>query len=153
MRQVGWVMVLAVATIQSLAGGMMLLGDVRASFEQDTGMGWAAVESAFPTVTEQFAMANQSSLVGALVVGTYSVLVCVFGLRKGLRWAWFALWLMPAYMIPGMIGLLATDNQQAFGYFGLGLVAVAVLGLLFSLPAALTADTSERHQAAQAGPS
>lgn len=145
MQRVGWMMVLGVAIIQALAGGAMLLGDVRTSFEQDTGVAWATLESAYPTVTEQFALASRSSLMGAFVVGAYSVAVCAFGLRMGLRWAWIALWLMPVSMLPGIIGLLNTDNQQMFGYFGLGLVAVTVLGLLFALPTVLSSDAAQRR--------
>jgi len=134
MRQVGWTLVFAVACIQVLAGGALLLGSTQASFEQDTGVGWSVVEAAFPTVTAQFEIVSQSSLAGAFVVGLYAVLVCAFGLRAGQRWAWSAMWLMPAFMLPGIFGLLATDNQQAYGYFGLALVAVAALGLLLSIP-------------------
>ncbi|WP_353826883.1 hypothetical protein [Agromyces sp. SYSU T0242] len=140
MRQVGWLMVLAVAAVQVLAGGAMLLGDVRATFEGDTGVRWEALEAAYPTVTAQFEIANRASLAGTLVVGLYSVLVCVFALRTAQRWSWFALWLLPVFMLPGIVGLLGTDNQQAFGYFGLGLVAVAVVGLLLSIPGVLVAD-------------
>ncbi len=144
MRQVGWTLVLAVAGIQSLAGGMMLVGNVEASFARDTGVPWAVVEAAFPTVTAQFEIASRSSLAGALVVGVYSVVVCVFGLRAGERWAWFTLWLLPAFMLPGIVGLLGTDNQQAFGYFGLGLVAVAAIGLLLSIPGVLAGGAGGR---------
>jgi len=147
MRRVGWTLVLAVASIQSLAGGAMLLGGVQATFEGDTGVSWAAVEAAFPTVTAQFEIVSQSSLAGALVVGVYSAVVCIYGLRAGQRWAWLSLWLLPAYMLPGIAGLLGTDNQQAFGYFGLALVAVAALGLLVSIPGVLAGAAPARKEA------
>ncbi|WES65863.1 hypothetical protein P0L94_07260 [Microbacter sp. GSS18] len=132
MRQVGWVLVLVVAAIQLVSGAALLLGDTAATFEQDTGVSWAVLDDVYPTVTQQWEIGQASNLSGTVAVGAFAVLVCVFGLRTGQRWAWFAMWILPLYMLPGVVGLLSTDNQQAFGYFGLALIAVTAAGLALS---------------------
>ncbi|WP_353815050.1 hypothetical protein [Agromyces sp. SYSU T00266] len=142
MRQVGWIMVLVVAAIQLLAGAAQLVGDTGATFSADTGVPWAELERAYPTVATQWEMADSSNLSGTVAVGAFAVLVCVFGLRTGQRWAWFAMWIVPLYMLPGILGLFSTDNQQAFGWFGLGLVALAVVGLALSIPAVFAKPSS-----------
>jgi hypothetical protein len=55
-------------------------------------------------------------------------------------------------MLPGIVGLLTTDNQQAFGFFGLGLVTVAVVGLLLSIPGVLLRGGSAAGPAESARP-
>ena len=126
---------LIVAGVQTQTGTMLLMRGPTADFASDTGVSWATFRGDYPTVATQFEMTSQSSVAGAAFVGVLAVMIAVFGLRRRQRWAWFALWSVPAFMVPGIIGLLAADNQRIFGYFGLGLATVAVLGLVLSIPA------------------
>lgn len=130
--RMGWILVFAVAFLQTIGGAFQLLGNRQVVFEADTGVAWSELSQAFPTVATQFAMNNQASLVGATAVGLFSMAVAYFALRAGQRWAWFAMWIMPAYMTPGIISLAGTENQAAFAVLGGVFVLLAAIGLLIS---------------------
>lgn len=132
MRHLGWVLVAVVATVQVIAGTAMLLGDRHATFASDTGVPWVILTSAYPTVANQVDTMSIATLTGTAVIGSLSLLIAVFALRTRQRWAWFALWLMPLWMLPGIVSLLAVERFAVFGYFGLTLIGVTFLGLLLS---------------------
>ena len=128
----GWPFLLGVTGLQVLVVMMLLLANAAAAFEADTGVAWATLAAAYPTVATQFAMSRQASLVGNLAVGAFALLVTFFGLRSGQRWAWFTLWILPASMLPGTVSLLRTENQAGAAVFGGVFMALAVAGLFLS---------------------
>ncbi|WES66015.1 hypothetical protein P0L94_08050 [Microbacter sp. GSS18] len=134
MRHIGWVLVAVVATLQVIVGTSMLLGDRHATFGSDTGVPWVVLTSTYPTVADQVDTMSVATLTGTVVIGSLALFIAVFALRTRQRWAWFALWLLPLWMLPGIVSLLAVERFAVFGYFGLTLVGVTSLGLLLSAP-------------------
>ena len=130
----GWILLMAVGLLQTVGGLFQLIANRQEVFEADTGVAWTALSEAFPTVATQFAMSNQASLSGATAVGLFSLAVTYFALREGQRWSWFAMWILPAYMTPGIISLARTENQRAFAVFGGVILLLAIVGLLTSYP-------------------
>jgi hypothetical protein len=129
--KIGWVLLFIVALIQTLSGAFQLFSDQEAIFRGDTGVSWSALSQTFPTVAIQHATANQAALVGATSIGLLSMAVIYFAFRQGQTWSWFAMWIMPLYLTPGTISLLKGDQPQ-FGYLGIGLIALAIVGLIIS---------------------
>lgn len=128
----GWVLVFAVALLQTVSAAMLLLFSGSDTFESDTGVSWAELTRAFPTVADQFSMAQQASLVATLALGLVSLAVIYFAMRDGQRWAWFTLWILPASMIPGMVNLAQSENQAGVALFAGGLILIAAVGLVLS---------------------
>lgn len=128
----GWILVLAVAALQVLSAAMLLIGSGPGTFEADTGVAWNELLTAYPTVADQFLMAQQASLVGNLGLGLVSIAVALFALRNGERWAWFIMWILPASMVPGMLNLAATETQGGVAVFAGLIILIAVVGLLIS---------------------
>ncbi len=128
----GWILLFAVALLQTLGGVVQLIGNTAEVFESDTGVAWEELSDTYPTVARQFMITNQAALVAATAVGLLSLAVIYFGLREGQRWSWFALWVLPAYLIPPIISLARTDNQAWVAVVGGIFFVLAVAGLLIS---------------------
>jgi hypothetical protein len=133
-RSFGWVLVFIVAILQALSSFFLLFGNSAETFEVDTGIAWADLVAAFPTVAEQFENAQQASTAGSLVIAIMSIAIILFALRKGEVWAWFTMWLMPLYMLPGTISLAQSDDPAWVAVMGGAFILLAVVGLLISFP-------------------
>ncbi|HUF37761.1 MAG TPA: hypothetical protein VMN57_04500 [Anaerolineales bacterium] len=133
----GWVLVLIVAILQALSSFFLLFGNSVETFEVDTGIAWTELIEVFPTVATQVEMSQQSSTAGSLVIGLMSIAIILFALRKGDVWAWFTMWLMPLFMLPGTISLAQSDNPAWVAVMGGGLILLAALGLLISFPTSI----------------
>lgn len=131
----GWALLIFVAFIQALSALFLWISSGPAGFEADTGVAWTELAQEFPTVAMQFAMTQQSSLVTTLAAGLLALAILMFAFRGGQRWAWFALWILPASMVPGTISLARTDNQAGIAVFGSALILLAIVGLLLSFRA------------------
>jgi ABC-type spermidine/putrescine transport system permease subunit I len=130
----GWILVSIVALLVSLSGISLVTSSAADEFERDTGVSWEKLSGEYPTVAAQFLMTRQSALVTTTAVALIALAVAYFAFRTGQRWAWFAMWIMPASMAPGIISLFRTENQRMIAYFGAFLVLLAVAGLLVSIP-------------------
>jgi hypothetical protein len=128
----GWILLFIVALLQSISGTFLLLFSGAEVFESDTGVAWTELLNVFPSVAEQYSMAQQSSLVTSLAVGLFSLAVTYFAFRDGQRWAWYTMWLLPASMIPGTVLLAQTENQAGIAILGGAFIALAAAGLLIS---------------------
>ena len=60
--------------------------------------------------------------------GTVAALVALFAYRRGSRWAWYALWLVP--LVYGVIAARQLADAYPVGYFYAGLAIAAVVGLV-----------------------
>ncbi len=128
----GWIPLILVALLQTLASLFLLLFSGPDVFESDTGVAWAELVSAFPSAATQFEIAQQASLVGNLFIGLFAAAVTFFAYRTGQRWAWYAMWLLPASMAPGTISLALSETQAGSAIFGGSFIVIAVAGLLVS---------------------
>lgn len=66
---------------------------------------------------------------GFAFFNTYALLVILVPFRRGEKWAWMAVWLLPT----GLALPAAFDPDIMFFYFGVA--AICVAGLLMTLPA------------------
>lgn len=133
-RNFGWVLVFIVAILQTLSSLFLLFGNRAETFEIDTGIAWVDLIAVFPTVAEQFENAQQAATAGSLAIGIMSIAIVLFALRKGAVWAWFTMWLMPLYMLPGTISLAQSDDPAWVAVMGGAFILLAVAGLLISFP-------------------
>lgn len=131
-RNSGWMLIFGVAFLQTLSSTFLLAFSGSQTFEADTGVAWSELSSTFPTVATQFTIVQGASLVATLAVGVLSLAITYFALRKGQRWAWFAAWILPANMLPGIMGLAQTENQAGVALSGGAFVLIAVVGLAIS---------------------
>jgi len=136
------------ATAAGSALAALLFSDA-ASFEADTNVPWSTFAQAYPTVADQFELAQRSAQLSALAVGLMALAISLYPFRTGQRWAWLVMWLLPLSMLPAALGTaLARGDQRLFGvaYVLLALVAavaiVAARHEFFPLPSS-GADEAE----------
>jgi hypothetical protein len=135
LRNIGWLPLFGVALMQTVAALMLMMTSGARRFEEDTGVAWAELSAVFPTAARQIAGMQQNLLVFGLVIGLFSLLVCYFAFRTGQRWAWFAMWLLPATIAAGAVVLAQMNDQLALALMGGAFSLAAVAGLLVSIPA------------------
>jgi len=96
----------------------------------DFGGAWIMLTRQYPHVAEDFLHVVKSNLITSLGVGLFSLVILKFAFKRGERWAWFIMWILPLSMIEDT--LYAIIKHSGFEYFFGGLVILAVLGLLIS---------------------
>lgn len=130
--KIGIVLLYLVAGIQTLTAGALMLGNGESTFETDTGVAWGDLVASFPTVAAQFSDARTASLVASLAIGLLCLAIIHFAFRERQSWAWFALWILPLYMLPGVINLARSDDPVWVAVFAGTIMLIAVAGLLIS---------------------
>jgi len=72
-------------------------------------------------------------VLGLLGLGFASAaaLISLFAYRRGARWAWYALWLVP--LVYGAIAARQLADAYAVGYFYAGMAAIAAIGLVIPI--------------------
>jgi len=63
--------------------------------------------------------------------GLLAAVISVIPFRRGERWAWYALWLLPVTI--GAVTARMLINEYSAGYYYTGLTAVAVVGLILPI--------------------
>ncbi len=101
-------------------------------FKVDTGASWDEFAAAYPGVASGFLVEQRLSYTGAAGLALFAVTVSFFGLRQRRRWAWFAMWLLPAALTV-MALLLTLSSRPDVGAFYWGFTVTAVLGLLLPI--------------------
>ena len=99
----------------------------------DFGSAWVMLTRQYPNVAEDFLHAVKNELIGNLGIGLFSLTILKFAFKRGERWAWFIMWVLPLSMIEDIF--YGISKGFGFEYFFGGLLAVAVLGLLISYTA------------------
>jgi hypothetical protein len=124
---ISWGTLAIVATFAALAALWVALTPAGEQTEL-TGRTWDEFAQQDREVASLYAM--DLAILGLLGAGfgLLAALVSLIPYRRGERWAWYALWLVPI-----MIGAVAARmlvDQYWTGYFYAGLAAVAVVGLV-----------------------
>ena len=110
---------------------ILLLANGREAFMlDDFGAAWAMLSQNYPHVAEDFFHMMKNELIGLLSVGLFSLTIITFAFKRGNRWAWCILWLLPAIMIEEI--LHAIKVQTGLEYLFGGFALFAVFGLLIS---------------------
>jgi len=96
----------------------------------DFGGAWVMLQSRYPETAVDFANSVRSNLVTTLAFGVYSLAIITFPFKNKERWAWFALWILPAVLIKDVYH--GIEKQFGFQYWFGGHILLAILGLLIS---------------------
>jgi hypothetical protein len=134
--RVGFILLFAVALLQSAVTLFYLLATgPELHFAGNTGIAWAEFSRANPTVAGEYAMTRYASLAANLAMGLFALAILYFPFRDGRRWAWFTLWILPAYLSLIALNRAQNGNDPALIWMAALLILVAVAGLLISYPA------------------
>jgi hypothetical protein len=126
-----WIILFALGLLLSLSTLAILVGGANPpmQFEVDTGVPWAVFAGDYPTVATLVSLQELLIGTGFLSGSLFATIVAFSKYRRGERWAWYIMWILPGML--GLAALLFFTHAQAYvGYYYLGAVALAVLGLL-----------------------
>jgi hypothetical protein len=98
----GWTIFTGISVVSALfgLGDMFSGGSTFASgegvlFNRLTGTTWDALQAADPGAAKLIDYQVRAGGAGLLLVGIFSLAICVTALRRGERWAWYAMWVWP----------------------------------------------------------
>ncbi len=101
-------------------------------FEVDTGVAWDEFSGAYPSVATAYKLEQRLAYMGFVSVALFALVITFVGFRQGHRWAWYAMWLLPATLALTAV-LLALSDQPGIGAFYGVFVVVTVIGLLLPI--------------------
>lgn len=125
-----WIILAAVATLTILSGLYVGLTPTGSQTEL-SGRTWGEFAAADPEVARIYSM--DLALLG-MTLTAFAILGTILTLipyRRGERWAWFALWLIP--LVHGGVALRMLTDQYEAGYVYLGLFVISLIGILIPI--------------------
>ncbi len=125
-----WIILAVVAKLTVLSGLWVGLTPVGSQTEL-SGRTWEEFAAADPEVARIYSM--DLVLLG-MTFTAFAILGTILSLipyRRGERWAWFALWLIP--LVHGGIALRMLIDQYSAGYVYLGLFIISLIGILIPI--------------------
>jgi hypothetical protein len=98
----GWTIFTGISLVSALFGpGDMISGGSTFAFGETvmfnrlTGTTWDALQAADPGAANLIDYQVRAGGAWLLVIGILSLAICVTALRRGERWAWYAMWVWP----------------------------------------------------------
>jgi hypothetical protein len=138
MRRHAWKPLAAVSVIvalfglSDLAGGARDLGGGESALMAGlTGTSWEQLRTSDPGAAHLVDWKFRSDGATLLALGLLGTALSAFGLRRGERWAWLVLW-----VIPGWMGLTVATVTAAVEHPGFGIPVPAVSGSLLGVVSA-----------------
>ena len=64
-----------------------------------TGISWNELRSQSPGVANLVDVLLRMAGVAEIMIALLNIMICLTGFRRGERWAWFALWLIPLWFL------------------------------------------------------
>src|SRR5215207_8098393 len=122
-----WIILVVVATLTILSGLYVGLTPVGSQTEL-SGRTWEEFAAADPEVAKIYSL--DLVLLGMTITAfaILSTIVTLIPYRRGKRWAWFALWLIP--LLHGGVALRMLSDQYNAAYIYLGLSILSLIGIL-----------------------
>jgi hypothetical protein len=131
-HRAGWMIIFILAILMVLNSLFFgLIGVTPEIFEVDTGVTWSAFSTDYPSVARHLDLAERLNGSGYAGTALFAAALAWFGLRRGHRWAWYALWIFPGVLCLGALWFF-THDQAGIGAFYVGVAMVAILGLVLS---------------------
>jgi hypothetical protein len=103
-----------------------------------TGMSWNELQAASPKVANLIDMKFRTDGAALSMLALLSMAICLTGYRRGERWAWYALWALPLWMLLTVVFILMVKKQPDSGtpipiISGsiLSVICVSMLGLSY----------------------
>ena len=119
-----------VATLTILSGLYVGLTPVGSQTEL-SGRTWEEFAAADPEVASIYAMDLVLLGIALTAFAILGTIVTLAPYRRGERWAWFALWLIP--LVHGGVALRMLVDQYTAGYVYLGLFVISLIGILIPI--------------------
>jgi hypothetical protein len=80
-----------------------------------TGMTWNELRTTNPSVARLIDTIFRANGASLLTVALLSSTICLSGFRKGERWAWYALWALPLWMLLTVFFVSTVKKQPGAG--------------------------------------
>ena len=126
-----WIILAVVATLTILSGLYVGLTPTGSQTEF-SGRTWEDFAAADPEVARIYSMdlvLLGITLTAFAILGT---IVTLIPYRRGERWAWFALWLIPL-VYGGMALTMLSDQYYDVGYMYVGFFVISLIGILIPI--------------------
>ena len=125
--------------VNDLVGGAAVLQNVESVLMHSiTGLSWNELQAASLKVANLIDLKFRTGGVSLATIALLSMAVCLTGFRRGERWAWYALWVIPLWKLLPVFFILIANKLPGSGtpepvMSGsiLSVACVSMLGLLF----------------------
>lgn len=122
-----------------MTGGATFEGGEAPTLQGISGMTWQQLSSTSPNAAGMIDYLVRAGGAHLFLLGLLSMVVAATAFRRGERWAWFAMWLLPLWLAMVVILLLSTYKPA-----GPGVPPPLVSGVIFIVIAAVTLGLSFR---------
>lgn len=122
-----WILLAAVAISTILSGLYVGLTPTGAQTEL-SGRTWEEFAAVDPEVAKIYSLDLVLLGMALTAFGILGTIVTFLPYRRGERWAWFALWLIP--LLHGGVALRMLSDQYSASYVYLGLSILSLIGVL-----------------------
>jgi hypothetical protein len=138
-----WILLLVVILLLSLnglsditMGGSELQTGETVFMHSITGISWNELRAQSPRVANLIDVLLRMAGAAEIMLALLSMAICLTGFRRGERWAWFALWIIPLWFGVTDFFILTVEKLPGSGTavpvipaFTLALICIATLGL------------------------
>lgn len=97
-----------------------------------TGMTWNELQATSPNVARMIDTIFRTNGATLATLAILSLAICLMDFRKGERWSWYALWVLPVWMASTAIIIASVEKQPGAGT-PVPVISGAVLFGIFSL--------------------
>ncbi len=99
-----------------------------------TGTSWNELRAGHPKVARMIEVKFRTEGASLTMIACLSMIICLVGLRRGERWAWYTMWAFPAWAALTVFFFWQVDKEPGLGipvpiYSGSFIFAVSVLML------------------------
>lgn len=108
------------------------LVDFASEFQKETGVTWQEFSAAYPGVADTYMLSQRLLAVGFAGVGLLALFVTYFGVRRGQRWAWLAMWVFAGMLALAAILFSPSNRLDISGFYAVFSV-VTVMALLLPI--------------------
>jgi len=95
-----------------------------------TGMSWNELQAASPKVANLIDVKFRTDGASLATIALLSTAVCLTGFRRGERWAWYALWGIPLWMMVTVFFILIVPKQPGSGT-PVPIISGSILSVIF----------------------
>ena len=96
-------------------GGASYAGGERVLFEGIAGTTWDALQASRPAVANMIDTLVRTGGIDLVVLGLLCLTIALTGIRRGERWAWRAMWVLPLWIIATIAVLALADKVPGAG--------------------------------------
>jgi hypothetical protein len=102
-----------------------------------TGMTWNELQAASPTVARLINTLFRTNGATLTTLALLALSICLTAFRKGERWAWFAMWLLPVWMLLTVFFISRVEKMPGAGV-PVPVISGTILFVIFAVPLLLS---------------